>query len=112
MQERLEKESEQDEANVSPKTLDEWEDEHLLYFLENNKHISGSSVKQVKRINKCSSNYRLTKLNGEQKLWYKRTNQTNWVEIPKLVKREEIVTKSHLLGHFGFESKGETILES
>ncbi len=59
-----------DDYFISSKTLDEWENSHLLHFLEHGKHVSGASRKQVTRVNKIINNYQLSEIN------WKRMNQT------------------------------------
>jgi hypothetical protein len=49
------------EAEISNKTLDPYEDEGLLHFLKFRKFLSGSSSKQIKRVEKLLDHYKLVR---------------------------------------------------
>jgi len=47
--------------DVSMKTLDVWENDHLLHFLEHSKHLPGTTKKQIKYLARKAMHYVLDK---------------------------------------------------
>ena len=89
------------------KSLDPWEDEHLLHYLEYRKHIDGASHKQVKRVLARAPHYKLEK----NILYYKKNSDSEYVEIPKIEERMSIMAQAHNFGHFQLESTYDRIKE-
>ena len=85
------------EAEISNKTLDPYEDEGLLYFLKHRKFLSGSSSKQIKRVEKLVDHFKMV---GDNLLYKKNLSDTTFKKYPKLNERFELGLKAHLLGHF------------
>ena len=97
------------EEDSKEKTLDIWEDEYALYYLQYGRHKQGSSNNQKKRVDKIASHYSFT--NGH--VFYSKepdTDETLFL-VPKPQEREQIITKAHLLGHFQMRSTLQRIKE-
>ena len=86
------------EENISPKTLDPYEDELLLQYLRNGELTPGISQNQRKRVLKNSKYFTLE----EGRLYYNDPDdETSKIKIvPRKEERNEIITNAHLLGHF------------
>ena len=81
----------------SSKFLDPYEDEHLLHFLRTGKHLNASSKKQVKRVIQKAPHFCLEK----QQMFYRWDTDGPFVlMVPKILERDEIIRRAHLLGHF------------
>lgn len=84
------------------KTLDFYEDAHLVHFLLNKTHPEGSPKAQAKRVEKLSANL-IARLNdGNLELYYK--HESKDLYIPRITQRQLIMERMHLLGHFGAEA--------
>lgn len=96
----------------SPKSLDPYDDEALLNFLRFKIHLSGTTVKQMKRIEKLRKLYRLT-INdlGKEVIVYTKDNESQPLIIPEKSERTGIALRAHLLGHFQTESTMRRIQE-
>ena len=93
------------DSYISPKSLDVYEDECLLYYLRNKKHMAGLSNKQIKRINKESKRYVYgTNDMDDEVILFRKNDKVPFLKVPKPADRAEIVEKAHLLGHFQVES--------
>jgi hypothetical protein len=80
----------------SAKNLDPYEDEALLHFLKNGRHMSGASRKQVSRIDRLEKHY----MCAEDELLFRRDiGSTKWLIVPPVEQRNELV-RIDLLGHF------------
>ena len=89
----------ENDNDLSQKSLDVWEDSTLLYYLKNLKHKPGSSKKQVKRIIKLAQHYIYEQ--SKDKIWYHSENEEfkKILEVPKIDERLQIILKVHLFGH-------------
>jgi hypothetical protein len=76
---------------------DPYEDEALLHFLKNGRHMSGTSRKQVSRIDRLEKHY----MCAEDELLFRRDiGSTKWLIVPPVDQRNKLVRRCHLLGHF------------
>ena len=95
--------------DISPKYLDPYDDDNLMYYLTNGKMRDGLSRKQVNRIKRSTKS-----LNYDPKInsifIYDKNNKL--IEIPEPKLRENIVKQAHEFGHFQIESTLERIKES
>ena len=88
-----------EDAYLSIKSVDPYEDDALLQFLKTGKHMSGVSYKRAKGIEKLAKIYSLGIDNlGQEALWYKKDEKI--LLVPKPQERKELVLQAHLLGHF------------
>ena len=86
----------------SSKLLDVWEDANLMEFLKTGLQIPGISQRQAKRIHRIASHYKLF----NNTLYYTPNPKLKNYDliIPKPGERDELVNRTHQLGHFKFES--------
>ena len=85
-------------SDVSPKTLDPWEDANLLKYLKLGKHTSGISKKQIKRIENTANHFIF---DNDKKIFKENMNDSTIKRIvPRPEERIDITRRSHLLGHF------------
>ena len=93
------------DAYISDKSLDPYDDDNLIYYLTYRKHNSGLSVKQVKRIEKASKNFsiEIDQL-GNYRLLFIKDGQSKPLIVPKPDERIDLIKKAHLLGHFQTDS--------
>lgn len=85
------------EEDTNSKSLDPYEDEHLLYFLQNGKFLGGKSKKVYKRITKLNEFY----IYSDNTLCHRDSHDsTGLKEIPKIEDRIELIKKHHSFGHF------------
>jgi hypothetical protein len=89
---------------LSPKTLDVWDDENLIYFLKHRIHKKGLSSKQVLRVNNLEKHYFW---NNEQIFYKKSLDDVKSLIVPKLDERNHIIASVHCLGHFRLDSTME-----
>jgi hypothetical protein len=102
--------------DVSMKTLDVWENDKLLFFLEHGKHLSGTTKQQVKYIARKSTHYVLecTVLNNDtvsKKIFYfsnKEDYSTRRI-VPMPSERQAIIYDAHALGHFSVDKTAQNI---
>ncbi len=80
------------------KIIEPYQDDFLLYFLKHQKHLPGSSKKKIERIEKQLSKYKYDLENDT--LYYRQSDKSPFVKIPKLQERNNILEVAHLLGHF------------
>ena len=80
---------------LSPKTLDVWDDENLIYFLKHRIHKKGLSSKQVRRVNNLEKHYFW---NNEQIFYKKSLDDVKSLIVPKLEKSYH--SKRSLFGSF------------
>jgi hypothetical protein len=96
--------------DVTLKNVDPWENDQLLYFLENLKHMKGISKKQMKYIAKVAKHFVLevkTNVDGtNEKILYYFHNVSNKQEkkiYPRPEIRKLLIEDAHHLGHLGIE---------
>ena len=89
------------------KGLDIFEYEPLLYYIKFGKHISGSSSKTVRRVEKLSKLYRY---NGTE-LTYKNGEDSCPKIVPPLEDRVKLIFDNHLIGHFAARSTYDRLAE-
>ncbi|MCA9761261.1 MAG: DDE-type integrase/transposase/recombinase, partial [Streptococcus sp.] len=82
--------------DISSKNLDPWEDEALLFYLENGRFIDGASNKQMKRVRVKADKYSLE----NDKLMYRKKTHTSPKEWPKKAIRQSLIAEAHVIGHF------------
>ena len=87
---------------ISPKTLDPYEDEHLLHFLKYGKHRVGASKNQVKGVLKEAEFYKLE--DGALKYKASPEEEQYKIIVPPIKERLEVAQRAHLLGHFQAQS--------
>ena len=80
------------------KIIEPYQDDFLLYFLKHQKHLPGSSKKKIKRIEKQMGKYKYDLENDT--LYYRQSDTSAFLKIPKLQDRHHILEIAHLLGHF------------
>ena len=95
------------DANCEQKILEPYEDSHLLHYLKHKKHLPGTSKRQIKRILKLTDNYKLDSASNE--LFYRKSIDSEFLKVPKLDDRMDIIEKSHLQGHFNTVSTANRI---
>ncbi|CAF1153930.1 unnamed protein product, partial [Brachionus calyciflorus] len=97
--------NEKDE-DISTKHLDPYQDPYLMHFLKYNRHSTGSSKKQVKRINKL---IKLFSLNVDKLLFRKHITDKGFnLIVPKIEERLDLIKGNHNLGHF----KSDTVYKN
>ena len=77
------------------KSLDIFEDEYAMHYLKFGRHKTGSSNNQVKRVEKIAGSHKMV----ENTIYYKHNDK--WLIVPPTSERQTIVTRCHLIGHFG-----------
>lgn len=93
------------DAYISSKYLDPYEDDNLIHYLKFKKQNAGLSVKQIKRIEKASKYFKLEIDNlGGSKLFFLADKHSKPLFVPKFELRDELVKRAHLLGHSQVES--------
>jgi hypothetical protein len=91
--------------NSLEKTLDVYENEPLLFFIKNGKHLSGVSSNVIRRINKLIPNYKFK----NNVISFRKNESENWRVIPKPEERVDLINKAHLIGHFQVQSTYERL---
>ena len=81
----------------SPKTLDPYDDEHLLHYIIWKKHPRGASKKQVARV--------LNLVKGNDYQYIDRHSVKNNLIIPFKAERLELAVRAHYHGYFTFKTK-------
>jgi hypothetical protein len=77
--------------------VDPHEDEALLYYLQFGRHLAGQSKKKCKNVLQNSKHYNY----ADNKLWYRKdVTSANFLDIPKRLKRYDLIKHEHLLGHY------------
>jgi hypothetical protein len=92
-----------EESDDSNKSVDPWEDEYLLYYLQFGRHRDGSSKKQVKRCLSLAEVYNWS----EGALYF--TLADSVLPVPKPLDRKNIILKAHALGHFCAEATSNAL---
>lgn len=102
--------------DTSLKNVDPWENDRLLYFLENLKHISGTSKKQMKVIARLAKRFAIENRSyedgSEEKIFYyfPDVNDKSIKKIyPKPELRKPLIQDAHNLGHFGHEKTASNL---
>ena len=86
-----------EDKDITARNLDPFEDEALMHFLKHGRHLSGTSRKQINRIDKLQSHFMLQ----NDALFFRRNLDSNkWLLVPRVEQRNELILKCHLLGHF------------
>lgn len=95
--------------DTSPKSLDHFEDEALLYFLKNKTHETMTSQNQRRRVEKLAERLELC---DDGMKWFTEPNLFETFKIiPPIAKRHEIIETAHLCGHFQVKSTFDRIKE-
>ena len=84
------------------KIVEAYEDSYLLHFLKFKKHLPGASKRQIKRISRMSLKYKIDP--STKTLYYKSSDNNDYVIVPQIQEREGIIEKAHLLGHYNAQS--------
>jgi transposase InsO family protein len=95
---KINQNTDQIENYSSRNLIDPYDDFPLIYRLQNNKHLSGISSKQVKSIDKKLEHYKME----DNVISIKKDNK--WKVIPFKEDRIRLIEQSHLLGHFGIDT--------
>ena len=97
------------QEDISPKSLDPYEDDYLLYYLRHGKHKAGTSKKQVKRVLKEAEVFKWE----DMMLKYKASpeEEEHNLIVPPKEERTDIVLRAHLLGHFQIQSTYDRLKE-
>ena len=85
------------------KSLDIFEDEYAMHYLKFGRHKTGSSNNQVKRVEKIAKTHKMV----ENTIYYKHNDK--WLIVPPKNERQTIVTRCHLIGHFGEKTTLERV---
>ena len=97
------------EVDVSScRSIDELDDEPLLYFLKNKRHLNGLSKNKKVEIERKAARYTWE----NDSLWYWDETTTRYKQVPSKQERKHIIEKAHLLGHFGTDATVERIRET
>ncbi len=80
------------------KIIEPFQDDCLLYFLKHQKHLPGASKKKIKRIEKQIIKYKYDLENDT--LYYRHSDKSAFLKVPKLQEKNNILEVAHLLGHF------------
>lgn len=100
-----------EDAYLSAKSLDPFEDEGLLHYLRQKKHLPGTSVKQLRRVEKLAKHFKIEIDNlGQEKLFH--TDGDKSLLVPKINERDELIRAAHLLGHFQVETTVKRLQEN
>ena len=86
----------EEDEDSGEKGLDVYENEPLIFFIKNGKHIPGLSSNVVKRINRLIPNF---SFDGKD-IRFRKRRAESWKIIPPPEQRVELITKAHLVGHF------------
>ena len=85
-----------DDEDLSPKGLDVYEDDQLMYYLKHGKHQGGIPKKQVKRVEKMAEQYSFR----ENKIIFRKDEDSEEKIVPKPEDRYDIAVRAHRMGHF------------
>ncbi len=86
----------QEEDADNDKTLEAYDDSHLLCYLQFKKLMPGASKRQIKRVTKLNNNYKLDLATNT--LFYRKSEDADFVKVPHVSERHDIIEKAHL--HF------------
>ena len=89
------------------KSLDVFENEPLLFYIKNGRHLPGASSNTVRRVYKLSKNYRF---NGKD-ITFKLKKWNKARIVPPIEDRSKIIWENHLIGHFATRSTFDRIFE-
>jgi hypothetical protein len=92
----------QEEDADNDKTLEAYDDSHLLYYLQFKKLMPGASKRQIKRVTKLNNNYKLDLATNT--LFYRKSEDADFVKVPHVSDRHDIKEKAHLQGYFNAQS--------
>jgi len=102
--------------DVSMKTLDVWENDHLLHFLEHSKHLPGTTKKQIKYLARKAMHYvlEITHMDDDsiKKVIYYFKDKKDYSSkriVPKPADRQAIIQDAHNLGHYSVEKTAQNI---
>ena len=82
--------------------IEAYDDSHLMHYLKFKKLLPGASNRQIKRVMKLSDKYKLDL--SQNILFYRKSNKHDYMKVPPINERPEIIEKAHLLGHFNAQS--------
>jgi hypothetical protein len=92
-----------EEEDDSNKSVDPWDDDYLLHYLQFGRHRDGSSKKQVKRCLSLAEAYTWS----DNSLFFTLANTI--LPVPKPLERKGLILKAHALGHFGPEATSNAL---
>jgi hypothetical protein len=78
-----------------------------MHYLKFKTHLPGASKRQLKRIMRLVTKYKLDL--GSNTLYYRKNENVEYVKIPKIDERSEIIERAHLKGHFNAQSRLQRI---
>ena len=94
------------DIDISLKTVDPYEDEALMYYIQYKRHRDGESKKQINRIKRLANIY---DWNGNSIIMRK---NDKWLIVPVKDERVKIIDKFHAMSaHFGVDSTYNRIRE-
>ena len=90
------------EHQISTKTLDVYEDPHLLHFLKYGTYLPGASNKQNKRVHGAAIHYKCY----NNQIYYSKNPQLKSFDliVPPIADRQAIIERAHDYGHFKLEA--------
>jgi hypothetical protein len=88
--------------NDDKKNIKAYNDSYLMHYLKFKTHLPGASKRQLKRIMRLVTKYKLDL--GSNTLYYRKNENVEYVKIPKIDERNEIIERAHLQGHFNAQS--------
>jgi hypothetical protein len=88
--------------NDDKKNIKAYNDSYLMHYLKFKTHLPGASKRQLKRIMRLVTKYKLDL--GSNTLYYRKNENVEYVKIPKIDERSEIIERAHLQGHFNAQS--------
>ena len=102
--------------DFSMKSIDVWENDKLLFFLEHGKHLAGTTKQQVKYIARKALHYVLEISQAADNtltrtLYYfkDKSNFSTRRIVPKPFERQVIIHDAHHLGHYGVDKTASDI---
>jgi len=102
--------------DFSMKSIDVWENDKLLFFLEHGKHLAGTTNQQVKYIARKALHYVLEISQAADNtltrtLYYfkDKSNFSTRRIVPKPFERQVIIHDAHHLGHYGLDKTASDI---
>ena len=93
-----------EDSDLSPKTLDVFEDDNLLTYLRKGKMRSGITKRQAVRITAQADKYKITFEDGKETIWYRKAPNEDFKIVPHPEERYKVAERAHLLGHYQVEA--------
>jgi hypothetical protein len=94
--------------NDDNKNIEAYNDSYLTHYLKFKTHLPGASKRQLKRIMRLVTKYKLDL--GSNTLYYRKNENVEYVKILKIDERSGIIERAHLQGHFNAQSTLQRIL--